>query len=145
MRISEWSSDVCSSELATDRIEVVDVAGRGHRLAIGHHRLAIEVGTRHVGDVVAAVAVFRPAAVVRGDAARARLHRDGEVGDLHAGIVVVELALHVPAAGVEQAAEAVTDRRGAAVADMKRAGRVGRSEEHTYAITSLMRLSHAVL
>jgi len=63
---------------------------------------------------------------------RARLHRDGQVVDLHAGIVVVELALHVPAAGVEQAAEAIADRRVAAVAHVQRAGGVGRDEFHAH-------------
>src|SRR5690606_29175609 len=87
---------------------------------------AVEEGAGDVGDVVAAVALLGPAGVVGRQALGARLHRAGEVLDLHAGVVVVELAAHVPAVGVERAGDAVADDRRAAVADVQRAGRVGR-------------------
>ena len=59
---------------------------------------------------------------------RARLHRVGEGGDLHAGVVVVELAGHVVALRFEQRGQGVAQRGLAAVADVQRAGRVGRDE-----------------
>src|SRR5690606_3782241 len=76
-------------------------------------------------DVVAAVAVLRPRRIIGRLAQRARLHRPGQVVDLRAGVVVVELAAHVPAVGREHARDAVADHRGAAVADVQRAGGVG--------------------
>ena len=50
--------------------------------------------------------------------------------NLHAGIVVIELAAHVPAARGEQTRDAIADRRVASVADVQRAGRIGRDEFH---------------
>ena len=95
-------------------------------MALDLDALVVEEGAGDVGDVVAAVAILRPAGVVGADAARARLHRLRQVLDLHAGVVVVELALHVPAVGIEHARDAVADHRRAAVADVQRAGGVGR-------------------
>ena len=110
---------------ATNRIEVIRIAGGGDGLTIHFDRCAVEIGLGDIGDVVAAIAVFRPAGVVGLQALGARLRRLRKILDLHAGIVVVELALHVPAVGVEHARDAVADGRGAAVADVQRAGGVG--------------------
>ncbi len=111
---------------AADRIEILRILAAGDQVAFQIDRFAGQVGLGDVADVVATVAVFRPAFAVRGQAERARLHRAGEVLDLHAGVVVVELALHVPAVGIEHARQAVADGGGAAVADVQRAGRIGR-------------------
>src|SRR5690606_14495447 len=80
---------------------------------------------RHLGDVVAAVAVLRPAGVIGRKPVGARLHGAGQVVDLHPGVVVIELAAHLPAVGVEHPGDAVADHAGAAVAHVQRAGGVG--------------------
>src|SRR3546814_14368614 len=80
MRISDWSSDACSSDLA----DVRDV-GRGRTAAVDRERvvariaedlvtLAVELGHRHLEDVVArtamhAVLAVSPAAHISPDAA----------------------------------------------------------------------------
>src|SRR5690606_10957280 len=104
----------------------------GDGLAIHGDALAGQVGPGHVGDVVAAVAVLRPACVAGSDVLGARLGGEGEVGDLHAGVVVVELAPHRPAGGAQQARHAVAQRRVAAVAHVQRAGGVGRDVFHAH-------------
>ena len=60
--------------------------------------------------------------------ARARLHRERELLDLRAGVVVVELARDLVALRLEQRRDRVAERRLAAVADVQRAGRIGRDE-----------------
>src|SRR5262249_36644959 len=117
---------------AADRVEVVGVLRGTHVVAFDVHRFAGRIGAGDVLDVVAAVAGGGPAAIVRVDAAAARLHRQREIVDLRAGIVVVELALDVPAGRRQQAGEAVADRRRTAVADVQRAGRVRRDELDLY-------------
>src|SRR5690606_17190989 len=79
-----------------------------------------------LADVVAVVGLGRPGVVARLQAHGARLGGARQVVDLYAGVVVVELAHDGPAVGREHARDAVADRRGAAVADVQRAGRVGR-------------------
>ena len=111
-----------------DRLEIVDVAAPTTSTPSACTALAVEVGARDVLDVVAAIAVGGPGRRLRLDAARARLHRQREVGDLHAGVVVVELAHDAPAVRVEHARDRVADRRGAAVADVQRTGRIGGDE-----------------
>src|SRR5690606_22585172 len=108
-------------------VQVVRVAAAGDHATLDLDAGAVEEGARHVGDVVAAVAVLGPAGVVGRQSPGARLHRTGKVLDLHAGIVVVVLAPHAPAVGVEHARDAVADHRRAAVADVQRAGGIGRN------------------
>src|SRR5690606_23911363 len=111
---------------AADAVDIVGVAGPGDHVAFDLDALAVEEGARDVGDVVAAVAVLRPAVVAGTDAARPRLDRLRQVLDLDAGVVVVELAPDVPAVGLEHAGDAVADHRRAAVADVQRPRRIGR-------------------
>ena len=76
-----------------------------------------------IGHVVALVAVLgeRLAEAQRRD-------RCAEDADLAARIVEVVLARHALAAGLEDAAEQVADERAARIADVQRAGRIGRHE-----------------
>ncbi|KAG0927502.1 hypothetical protein G6F31_018028 [Rhizopus arrhizus] len=111
---------------AADRLHVIRVLGADHGAAFQIDAGAGHVGAGHVGDVFTAIAAFRPAVLVWCDALDPGLGGQRQVLDLHAGIVVVELALGVPAIGIEHAGHAVADRRGAAVADVQRAG-CGRS------------------
>ena len=123
-----------------DGVEIVRVLAAFDGAAFRLDGRADQVGMGHVGDVFAIVGGFRPAGIAGLEAARARLHRAGEVVDLHAGVVVIELAFDGPAVGVQQARQRVADRRGAAVADMQRAGRVGRDvfHAHGHAVAALV-------
>ena len=78
---------------------------------------------REVQDVVAVVPVIghRLATPDRGD-------RRAEIRDLAARVVEVVLARDLLAARLEHPAEQVADERAAGVADVERAGRVGRHE-----------------
>src|SRR3546814_19238648 len=55
MRISDWSSDVCSSDLAEDRIPDAGLAGHDAALRTGFGRIAPLSGGRVVHPVGAAV------------------------------------------------------------------------------------------
>ena len=109
----------------TDGVEVVGIARADHRDAIDVDRRAVEIGLRHVGDVVALIEIVGPTVVAGFQAFRAGLGRFRKILDLHPGIVVIELALDAPTVGIEHARDAIADRRGAAVADVQRAGGVG--------------------
>ena len=58
--------------------------------------------------------------------------------DLHAGVVVVKLARHTRALRFEQATHRVTERSLAAMANVQRAGRVGRDELNQHARRMVM-------
>src|SRR5262249_30338790 len=79
-------------------------------------------------DVLPVVAIPGPAWRARGDSAAAGLHRKREVLDLRSGVVVVKLAGDRVALRLEQRRDRVAKRRLAPVADVQRAGRVGRNE-----------------
>src|SRR3546814_1463467 len=115
MRISDWSSDVCSSDL------------RG--------RLAVLADVGAVEGEVAGVARPHPVvdvAAERADAARRRVDQ-AHVADLQ----VPEQAVGVAAGETVKAA--------AVAAAFFAAGDQLRSEEHTSELQSLMRLSYAAL
>src|SRR3546814_6153022 len=111
MRISDWSSDVCSSDLLRHRHV-------GARVAVERHQLVERpVADHHAGGMRRGVAVEPFQA-----------QRDGEqaVDRLVLQARLLELRL--------------------AVDGLLQADRVGRrSEEHTSALQSLMRISYAVL
>src|SRR3546814_9302770 len=117
MRISDWSSDVCSSDLAHDRS--------------GQHRLA---GARLAYDAEGAAPFEAEGHPVHsGDDAARRHERGAEVIDLEEGAGM----------GVrsgQDAAPAPAHGGGGGVG----AHRMLRSEEHTSEIQSLMRISYAV-
>ncbi len=60
-------------ELA-DRVEIAGVASGDDAPAVSFHAGAVEIGARHVGDVIAAITRLGPVAVARDPAHRTRLH-----------------------------------------------------------------------
>src|SRR3546814_1594765 len=112
MRISDWSSDVCSSDLADDR----------RHLEPGDR--AIAIGRADHGD-----ARRRQADLLLGFAQR---------GGGHVGIARIDAP-----AGKGDLAGMAAQRFGALGEDYPRLGAVGRSEEHTSELQSLMRISYA--
>src|SRR3546814_8577374 len=120
MRISDWSSDVCASDLACE--DVVDVAGAG-----------VDLGAARGHRVDQRVVVVEAGAVVGADA-------PGDLAQLQAH----DLAHVVVAQRIER------DHRGPAEegrlerALQLRPQQFGRSEEHTSELQSLMRTSYAV-
>src|SRR5690554_786628 len=113
-----------------DGVLVVRVGLGGHFPVVGNHGFAGHIGVGYVDNVVAPVAVFRPAFVFWGQAFNAGLNRQGQVVDLGAGVVVVELTGNIVTVGFQQAAQAVANRGATAVAYVQRAGGVGRHKLH---------------
>src|SRR3546814_3807190 len=121
MRISDWSSDVCSSDLA-------DVAGA---LGIGfdtfdntggtdHNTISIHLdGTRLVNDIAPGIVM------ANGDWTHARLRLERTEGGT---LLTIEL----------------TPAGGGAVVAVEDYFLPGRSEEHTSELQSLMRISYSV-
>src|SRR3546814_156239 len=139
MRISDWSSDVCSSDLDIG-LRAVEDAGRGGiavAVIVEHHRIAravvdeLQIAAAVVGEGLhPAIGEIDPL-----DAARARLpDRAGR--------------LHRRAEGVHRAVGVGVDELAADVSELTLAGVeivIGdRSEEHTSELQSLMRISYAV-
>src|SRR3546814_3998343 len=119
MRISDWSSDVCSSDLGSHHLREQDHAGLGG--AVGpEHREALLAGlARHVADAPADLGVDHALGRGLGDEPRA--------GEVH----------------VEHLAELVggnADQR----SDAEAHAAAPRSEEQTSELQSLMRISYAV-
>src|SRR3546814_4585654 len=121
MRISDWSSDVCSSDLALFAVAVVHA--RGDAICEQLAGLA--------GD--AAFGLLAPARVVdvRVDVAEEAVFRRLQVVPGGFGHLLDELDFH--------------DRLDALEAVLPRHHQPQRSEEHTYELQSLMRISYAVL
>src|SRR3546814_4067070 len=117
MRISDWSSDVCSSDLAadTDRFSHREI---GHLVA---HRADM------ADDLMAGNARVMRAAPFAADLMKVRM-ADAAIGDLDDDVVRAGLA-----AGDRQRLERTIGGVGAI-----------RSEEHTSELQSLMRISYAV-
>src|SRR3546814_7862349 len=155
MRISDWSSDVCSSDLSLVRLEAA-VAGNldGERLA----QLAGGEGDRAAGQAAAqevtaaGLARHRVVDGAGGRGVAAARHGEGEGG---AAGVALGLDGVVGGDGEEAGRRrriVVEDRAGGAVfaaADSAVVGGVEdgddeRSEEHTSELQSLMRISYAV-
>src|SRR3546814_10829094 len=111
MRISDWSSDVCSSDLFNTGVAT---ANNCHTLALEQRTIAV----RAVGHTV--VAVFALAGHVDFAPARAGCQDDS-------------LAFHDAAIGQTDFDQALAKHQ-----------RLGRSEEHTSELQSLMRISYAV-
>src|SRR5690554_5734139 len=113
-----------------DGVLVIRVGLGGYFAVVGNHGFAGHIGVSHVNNVVAPVAVFRPAFVFWSQALNAGLNRQGQVVDLGAGVVVVELTGNVVTVGFQQAAQAVANRGATAVAHVQWAGGVGRHKLH---------------
>ena len=122
-----FAAQVGHGEVA-DRLDILDVAGSGDLAVGGVHRFSRQEIGGDIGDVLAVVGGFRPAGRARHQSTATRLHRHRQIGDLHPGVVVVELAGHRMAAGIEQRRQGVAQRTLAAMADVQRAGGVGRYE-----------------
>src|SRR3546814_3969865 len=122
MRISDWSSDVCSSDLAwtSDHLGFVT-------------QLVDQLGDR--GDLHAGLARRR---LVHRDDGEARRHVDAEI-IRRQGIDRLFLRLHdVGQRGIARLVEAQVG------GDHRRQLQLERSEEHTSELQSLMRISYAV-
>src|SRR3546814_1103836 len=120
MRMSDWSSDVCSSDLLEQRLEF-----RQHQRAIELHGLLGEHVAAAVADGHVAGAVGR--------------EREADADQLGLG--------RVPAGGLGvDRDEALVPRLGDPAVERRRVDHrfVGRSEEHTSELQSLMRISYAV-
>src|SRR3546814_4708077 len=118
MRISDWSSDVCSSDLADDRPEDRAHAPDRHRRAVAFGRIDVEQDRlAHRHERRAENALEQPEthefAQAGGDAAQPRRDREADDRDLHQPLAS------------ESAGEP-------------------RSEEHTSELQSLLRISYAV-
>src|SRR3546814_7842812 len=144
MRISDWSSDVCSSDL---------VAPPGVVLAFRVERaVGVDPPAHARGRAVASAVVADPAV------------EPGALGRQAAGVLLVRLpvldvqraaddvpvaAQHVVAAAgqplVEGRPQPVHGLELEALAQLARRPRRDRSEEHTSELQSLMRISYAVL
>src|SRR3546814_9014418 len=156
MRISDWSSDVCSSDLG--RAQEAVAVGQDFQPAVGLHALSgagehLEQGEDHVllaraGDGVGDAQLFGDVKqLVRRHALEVaqRVLREalGDVGRRQALalVVAVDVARHavVAAAAVAVAVAAVAEALAAVVVLA-----AARSEEHTSELQSLMRISYAV-
>src|SRR3546814_3992279 len=136
MRISDWSSDVCSSDLKGGACGegAENFQAPGLRPVVGRGR--------HAGGAAEVDADHdRPLArgQRRGLAGQPLIHSQQEVAGLagHALIAVVE-----PEGG--QGGAAASDRSPSLRLEPFEAGAYARSEEHTSELQSLMRLSYAV-
>ena len=115
-----------------DVLQIFGVTGGGRVLVAGLYGLTGQVGTGHILDILALIATFRPARVIRFDSQAAQLNRKGQVADLDTGIVVIKFAGHIPAGGIKHPAERIADGRPATVADMQRSGRIGADKLHLH-------------
>src|SRR5690554_669069 len=113
-----------------DGVLVFRVGLGGYFPVVGNYGFAGHIGVGHVDNVVAPVAVFRPAFVFWSQALNAGLNRQGQVVDLGTGVVVVELPGNVVTVGFQQAAQTVANRSATAVAHVQGAGGVGRHKLH---------------
>src|SRR3546814_4495039 len=73
MRISDWSSDVCSSDLVVDHFTDADVADRPHKAHRVEGQQALEEGVPAQPDVTIGQAVVQDEVERHGDEHRGRL------------------------------------------------------------------------
>src|SRR3546814_6599371 len=128
MRISDWSSDVCSSDLVGDEDAVVEIERLAVEVARGFADLEklLDLGMRDVevaGGRAAAEAALR-------DREGERVHHADDGDD---------------AAGLAVEADGFADAAHRAPIGADAAAAAGRSEEHTSELPSLMRISYAVV
>src|SRR3546814_3142314 len=123
MRISDWSSDVCSSDLGQPEDDDVGIVGGEELAALGIGR----IGTARFGVGMDEDPGQLPAVVAAAlDPQRHVLAEMGELADLDRGA-------ERPRAQLEAQAFVLEARIG-----------LDRSEEHTSELQSLMRISYAV-
>src|SRR3546814_4894278 len=123
MRISDWSSDVCSSDLNFDRDEVIN--GLPGRVACGHVRYSTtgETALRNVQPLYAELSSGGFAVAHNGNISNAmKLRRDlVKRGSIFQSTSDTETIIHLVATSTFRT----------------------RSEEHTSELQSLMRISYA--
>src|SRR3546814_3859786 len=144
MRISDWSSDVCSSDLALDVVDAADPQRRrGLRvldLLADHLQPEPVRALDRRAHLVADRAFTELARIARGQAHEAQRHlREQGVG-FRAGAVLAQAQLH--AGRHHRAAELLQCHR--VHQRLVLAHVDDRSEEHTSELQSLMRISYAV-
>src|SRR3546814_3525102 len=128
MRISDWSSDVCSSDLELDMLN--------------EERRAIEAGVQEAAEAIAAAKGNRAVAVIAGQG-----WHPGVIGIVagrlkeKTGRPAIVIALDENGVGKGSGRSIAGVDLGAAVLAAKD---TGRSEEHTSELQSLMRISYAV-
>src|SRR3546814_3297739 len=134
MRIIDWSSDVCSSDLVEQRVDLR--RERRHVLGVGQHR-QVEFGFMRgvAAEGLEQLVAFK--AHVAGAGEQPRSH------GLHLR-VGVQHAADVAEASVQLGVEQRFGRRAVVAADRLAVEVDDRSEEHTSELQSLMRTSYAV-
>src|SRR3546814_3472435 len=126
MRISDWSSDVCSSDL--EEIDIIEPALRAARAA----------GIDAIGPLPADT-LFTPKYLNDADAVLAMYHDQGLPVLKYAGFgQAINITLGLPIIRTSVDHGTALDLAGSGKAD------AGRSEEHTSELQSLMRISYAV-
>src|SRR3546814_8071403 len=132
MRISDWSSDVCSSDLCGAGAGLL--AGAGRRLRLAGGRAGIVRPPWHADGRLVPLPGVRP---VRGHLDRARRRAPGPAQAAAAAVFRVDILVRPGrAAGVLRAARRALEPAGGAPA--------ARSEEHTSELQYLMRILYAV-
>src|SRR3546814_1131824 len=126
MRISDWSSDVCSSDLAIEAAEHHEIARQRHDMPGRAARIRLAVVGPHRQHIVAA-----------GPHRRGRIEAEAREG----AFVAAELDPAQPDVGDDARRIEFEE---AALARRRRAEGAARSEEHTSELQSLMRISNAV-
>src|SRR3546814_2609599 len=124
MRISDWSSDVCSSDLQPQRIDAVERLRSGRHLHDGQRAPLRRAHTAHRQRQMIDLRLHdaRYLAVPLGAAPHLPLRPEGECAQLmHGGMIVI--------------CNLIGQRQGRWIED--------RSEEHTSELQSLMRTSYA--
>src|SRR3546814_4894451 len=137
MRISDWSSDVCSSDLIADmgKGEVDDLPGIArvsHDLLIaGHRRVEADLANRLANRAEAASE--QDSAVSKDQYPRRSFGHGQGFGACHDNVLLLFLGM-----------PAVCRLNGRGIRLLMIQGQSYRSEEHTSELQSLMRISYAV-
>src|ERR1039457_3863032 len=113
-----------------DGIQILRVAEGGHMAVVGVYGFLCQEGGGNILDVLALVAVSRPAWVQRFDSQAAGLYGYSQVCNLLSGVVVVKFAGYIPSGCTKQPTDGIADGRTPSMTDMQRAGRVGADEFH---------------
>src|SRR3546814_5208381 len=134
MRISDWSSDVCSSDLRAVEARKAHVAAANQRqhvaaIGAGHRSCGLQRAGLHLARLLDQRQLIHDMRLQRFLHARIERREDAQafVGEIFVLVVVFELAL-----------DQIDERRIALDATTTR------SEEHTSELQSLMRSSYAV-
>src|SRR3546814_3569752 len=146
MRISDWSSDVCSSDLSitdhTGRVSRTGCGGGPTPAALMQDELGADVVVGPVGAVEAVQAHRSAAARGMDEAALADI--DAEVAHAAAAAEEHQVRRGQALGGDARPLVGGERSRGARQLEVEHVAVEVRSEEHTSALQSLMRISYAV-